>query len=161
MAAYVGSKAAVAALTQALAAELAPRRILVNAIAPSIIDTPANRAAMPRRGPCELADPGGDRRDDPLPRLAGQPGDQRRDRAGLTAAPEAATSPANITADRAPRSWRGTSQRSAAWNKVSCGPRPSCGKHATPNDAVIAADGCRRGERRARARWRRDSLRPP
>ena len=47
MAAYVASKAAVAALTQALAAELAPRRILVNAIAPSIIDTPANRAAMP------------------------------------------------------------------------------------------------------------------
>ena len=48
MSAYVASKAAVAALTQALAAELAHRNILVNAVAPSIIDTPANRAAMPK-----------------------------------------------------------------------------------------------------------------
>ena len=48
MAAYAASKAAVAAFTQALAAEVAPRNILVNAIAPSIIDTPANRAAMPK-----------------------------------------------------------------------------------------------------------------
>lgn len=47
MAAYAASKAAVAALTQALAAEVAGRAILVNAVAPSIIDTPANRAAMP------------------------------------------------------------------------------------------------------------------
>jgi NAD(P)-dependent dehydrogenase (short-subunit alcohol dehydrogenase family) len=46
--AYTASKAAVAAFTQALAAELAGRNILVNAIAPSIIDTPANRAAMPK-----------------------------------------------------------------------------------------------------------------
>lgn len=45
--AYTISKAAVAAFTQALAAELAGRNILVNAIAPSIIDTPSNRAAMP------------------------------------------------------------------------------------------------------------------
>ena len=47
MAAYVASKAAVAALTQALGAELASRDVLVNAVAPSIIDTPANRRAMP------------------------------------------------------------------------------------------------------------------
>jgi NAD(P)-dependent dehydrogenase (short-subunit alcohol dehydrogenase family) len=48
MAPYAASKAAVAAFTQALAAEVAGRNILVNAIAPSIIDTPANRAAMPK-----------------------------------------------------------------------------------------------------------------
>lgn len=44
---YTMSKAAVAALTVALAEELAPDRIGVNAVAPSILDTPANRAAMP------------------------------------------------------------------------------------------------------------------
>ena len=48
MAPYAASKAAVAAFTQSLAAEVAGRDILVNAVAPSIIDTPANRAAMPK-----------------------------------------------------------------------------------------------------------------
>ncbi len=48
MSAYAASKAAVIALTQALAAELAPQDILVNAVVPSIIDTPANRASMPQ-----------------------------------------------------------------------------------------------------------------
>jgi NAD(P)-dependent dehydrogenase (short-subunit alcohol dehydrogenase family) len=47
MAAYAASKAAVAALTQSLAEELASSSIWVNAVVPSIIDTPANRAAMP------------------------------------------------------------------------------------------------------------------
>lgn len=47
MAAYTASKAAVAALTQALAEETALDRIWINAVAPSIIDTPANRAAQP------------------------------------------------------------------------------------------------------------------
>ena len=41
------AKAAVAALTQALAEEVASEGIWVNAVAPSILDTPANRAAMP------------------------------------------------------------------------------------------------------------------
>ena len=48
MTAYAASKAGVAAITQSLAAELAGDRILVNAVLPSIIDTPANRAAMPK-----------------------------------------------------------------------------------------------------------------
>jgi NAD(P)-dependent dehydrogenase (short-subunit alcohol dehydrogenase family) len=48
MAAYAASKAAVAAFSQSLAAEVAGRNILVNAVAPSIIDTPANRGAMPQ-----------------------------------------------------------------------------------------------------------------
>lgn len=45
--AYAASKAAVAALTQSLAEELKSESIWVNAVVPSIIDTPANRAAMP------------------------------------------------------------------------------------------------------------------
>lgn len=48
---YTMSKAAVAALTVALAEELAPERIGVNAVAPSVLDTSANRAAMPRADP--------------------------------------------------------------------------------------------------------------
>jgi NAD(P)-dependent dehydrogenase (short-subunit alcohol dehydrogenase family) len=47
LSAYASSKAAVAALTQSLASELVSEQILVNAIAPSIIDTPQNREAMP------------------------------------------------------------------------------------------------------------------
>jgi NAD(P)-dependent dehydrogenase (short-subunit alcohol dehydrogenase family) len=45
--AYAASKAAVASLTQVLAAELRDEGIWVNAIAPSTIDTAANRSAMP------------------------------------------------------------------------------------------------------------------
>jgi NAD(P)-dependent dehydrogenase (short-subunit alcohol dehydrogenase family) len=48
MVAYAASKAAVAALTVALAEEFVGRGILVNAVAPSIMDTPQNRAAMPK-----------------------------------------------------------------------------------------------------------------
>jgi NAD(P)-dependent dehydrogenase (short-subunit alcohol dehydrogenase family) len=48
MVAYTASKAAVAALTAALAEEVAKDGILVNAVAPSIMDTAANRAAMPK-----------------------------------------------------------------------------------------------------------------
>jgi NAD(P)-dependent dehydrogenase (short-subunit alcohol dehydrogenase family) len=48
MAAYTASKAAVAALTAALAEEVAKAGVLVNAVAPSIMDTAANRKAMPK-----------------------------------------------------------------------------------------------------------------
>jgi NAD(P)-dependent dehydrogenase (short-subunit alcohol dehydrogenase family) len=48
MAAYIAAKAGVASLTQTLAAELLADRILVNAVLPSTIDTPANRASMPK-----------------------------------------------------------------------------------------------------------------
>jgi NAD(P)-dependent dehydrogenase (short-subunit alcohol dehydrogenase family) len=48
MTAYTASKAAVAALTVALAEEVANDNILVNAVAPSIMDTRANRQAMPK-----------------------------------------------------------------------------------------------------------------
>jgi NAD(P)-dependent dehydrogenase (short-subunit alcohol dehydrogenase family) len=46
--AYTASKAAVAAMTVALAEEVVRAGILVNAIAPSTMDTPANRKAMPK-----------------------------------------------------------------------------------------------------------------
>ncbi|MBT1159212.1 SDR family NAD(P)-dependent oxidoreductase [Aminobacter anthyllidis] len=48
MAAYAASKAAVAALTVALAEELKGADILVNAVAPSTLDTKANRNDMPK-----------------------------------------------------------------------------------------------------------------
>jgi NAD(P)-dependent dehydrogenase (short-subunit alcohol dehydrogenase family) len=48
MTAYTAGKAGVAALTAALAEEVAKDGILVNAVAPSIMDTPANRKAMPK-----------------------------------------------------------------------------------------------------------------
>lgn len=47
MGAYTASKSGVARLTEALAAELKPKNITVNAVLPSIIDTKPNRADMP------------------------------------------------------------------------------------------------------------------
>jgi len=45
--AYTIAKSGVAALTTALGAELAKEGVLVNAVAPSIMDTPGNRQSMP------------------------------------------------------------------------------------------------------------------
>ncbi|MBT2323023.1 SDR family NAD(P)-dependent oxidoreductase [Variovorax paradoxus] len=51
MAAYIASKSALQRLVEAAAAELAPHGIQVNSIAPSVLDTPANRQAMPDARP--------------------------------------------------------------------------------------------------------------
>jgi NAD(P)-dependent dehydrogenase (short-subunit alcohol dehydrogenase family) len=48
MSAYTVAKSGVAALTMTLAEEVAKDGILVNAVAPSIMDTQANRKAMPK-----------------------------------------------------------------------------------------------------------------
>jgi NAD(P)-dependent dehydrogenase (short-subunit alcohol dehydrogenase family) len=55
--AYSVSKAGVAALTRSLAVETRGDGILVNAVLPSIIDTPANRAAMPKADPAKWPKP--------------------------------------------------------------------------------------------------------
>lgn len=45
--AYATAKAGVASLTQTIAAEVLRENILVNAVVPSLFDTPANRKSMP------------------------------------------------------------------------------------------------------------------
>ena len=51
MGAYIASKSAVIRLTETMAAELRAHNINVNCVLPSIIDTPQNRAAMPKTDP--------------------------------------------------------------------------------------------------------------
>jgi NAD(P)-dependent dehydrogenase (short-subunit alcohol dehydrogenase family) len=51
MGAYIASKSAVIRLTETMAAELRGHNINVNCVLPSIIDTPQNRAAMPKADP--------------------------------------------------------------------------------------------------------------
>ncbi|NMM04070.1 SDR family NAD(P)-dependent oxidoreductase [Paraburkholderia sp. RP-4-7] len=57
MGAYAASKAGLARLTEAMAEELKDRSITVNAVLPSIIDTAANRAAMPHEDATRWVDP--------------------------------------------------------------------------------------------------------
>ena len=57
MGAYGAAKAGVHALTQALAEELKATKVTVNAVLPSIIDTPANRKDMPDADPATWVAP--------------------------------------------------------------------------------------------------------
>jgi NAD(P)-dependent dehydrogenase (short-subunit alcohol dehydrogenase family) len=57
MGAYIASKSAVIRLTESMAAELRGAGINVNCVLPSIIDTPENRAAMPKANPAKWVAP--------------------------------------------------------------------------------------------------------
>jgi len=57
MGAYGAAKAGVHALTQALAEEVKDTTVTVNAVLPSIIDTPANRKDMPDADPAKWVAP--------------------------------------------------------------------------------------------------------
>jgi NAD(P)-dependent dehydrogenase (short-subunit alcohol dehydrogenase family) len=57
MGAYIASKSAVIRLTESMAAELRERNINVNCVLPTIIDTPENRAAMPKADPARWVSP--------------------------------------------------------------------------------------------------------
>jgi NAD(P)-dependent dehydrogenase (short-subunit alcohol dehydrogenase family) len=56
-AAYVVSKAGLAALIRTLATEVAGSGVTVNGVLPTTIDTPANRAAMPNVDPSQWVKP--------------------------------------------------------------------------------------------------------
>jgi NAD(P)-dependent dehydrogenase (short-subunit alcohol dehydrogenase family) len=51
MGAYCAAKSSVIRLTEAMAAELREKNINVNCVLPTIIDTPENRASMPKADP--------------------------------------------------------------------------------------------------------------
>lgn len=57
MGAYAASKSALVRLTESLAAELKGQGVRVNAVLPSMIDTPANRAAIPDADPTRWVAP--------------------------------------------------------------------------------------------------------
>lgn len=57
MGAYASAKAAVMSLTQTAAEEVKGAGVNVNAVLPTIIDSPANRAAMPDADPASWVDP--------------------------------------------------------------------------------------------------------
>jgi NAD(P)-dependent dehydrogenase (short-subunit alcohol dehydrogenase family) len=57
MGAYAAAKSGVARLTEAMAEEFKERGITVNAVLPSILDTPANRADMPKADPARWVTP--------------------------------------------------------------------------------------------------------
>jgi NAD(P)-dependent dehydrogenase (short-subunit alcohol dehydrogenase family) len=57
MGAYTAAKSAVIRLTEAMSAELRDRGINVNCVLPSTLDTPENRAAMPKADPARWVTP--------------------------------------------------------------------------------------------------------
>ena len=83
--AYVTSKAAVLAFIQALDADYRTQGMRANAILPSVIDTPANRAAEPDADHSKWVQPARDREGRALPRLGRLGAVTRRRDPGLRA----------------------------------------------------------------------------
>ena len=57
MGAYTASKGTVIRMTEAMAGELRDKNINVNCVLPTVIDTPENRAAMPKADPAKWVAP--------------------------------------------------------------------------------------------------------
>jgi NAD(P)-dependent dehydrogenase (short-subunit alcohol dehydrogenase family) len=57
MGAYCAAKSAVIRLTESMAAELRERNVNVNCVLPTTLDTPVNRAAMPKADPSRWVRP--------------------------------------------------------------------------------------------------------
>ena len=83
IAAYGVSKAALVDLTHVLDIGLRPHGIRVNAVAPQLLDTPANWAIFPGRGASARGRAGGDRRRDRIPGQRRRRAGERSDPAGL------------------------------------------------------------------------------
>ena len=58
MAAYAAAKSGIVRLVESFAEELKADGVRINAVLPSIIDTPQNRAAMPKADPSAWVSPG-------------------------------------------------------------------------------------------------------
>jgi len=83
IAAYGVSKAALVDLTHVLDIGLRLHGIRVNAVAPQLLDTPANWAIFPGRGASARGRAGGDRRRDRIPGQRRRRAGERSDPAGL------------------------------------------------------------------------------
>ena len=57
MGAYIAAKSAVIRLTETMAAELREQNVNVNCVLPTVIDTPQNRASMPKADPAKWVAP--------------------------------------------------------------------------------------------------------
>jgi NAD(P)-dependent dehydrogenase (short-subunit alcohol dehydrogenase family) len=82
---YIASKVALLGLVDALAVEYRDDQVRVNAVLPSVIDTPRQPGRDTRRRPLQMGGSGADRRRDRLPLFGCRGRHVRRARSGLWA----------------------------------------------------------------------------